>query len=192
LPLKIIRGNHWEIIGRGTILLSNPPSVDQAGEHYTGRMVEEVALLSKAHALIELEGMKKLDSLALGPAMREFQSSIERFVDDFKIKCLIEIIGKDESGIEIRTAQTESDPKELIDLMKDRFAGDFDLRIGLVNSDERDAGSKKIKVISLGLGPEERGFRKDLVVSRIAHTISLLNTRLGYSETDERASGILG
>jgi hypothetical protein len=51
--------------------------VGQAGEHYTGNMVEEAALLSKANALIELEGKKNLDPLALGAAVQEFQSSIE-------------------------------------------------------------------------------------------------------------------
>jgi hypothetical protein len=68
-----------------------------------------------------------------------------RFLDEFKIKCIIEIIGKDEPGIEIRSSRTESDPKVLIDLVKGRFAGDFDLRIGPVNSDVKDGGWKKMK-----------------------------------------------
>jgi hypothetical protein len=111
--------------------------------------------------------------------MQEFQSNIVRFFDDFKIKCLLEIIGKDEPGIEIRTAQTESDPEGLIDLVKDRFGEDFDLRTAPFNSDEKDAGWKKMKVISMVLGPEERSFRKDLVVSKIADAVTLMNAKLG-------------
>jgi len=55
MPIKIIRQTHQEIIGRGTVLLSSPPAADQTGDLYTGQIVEDAALLSRAHAMIGKE-----------------------------------------------------------------------------------------------------------------------------------------
>jgi hypothetical protein len=191
LPLKIIRGDHWEIVGRGSVLLSSPPALDQAGENYTGRIVEEAALLSKAHAVIEREWRRTADSSTLEPTLEEFQSSTQRFLDDFEIRCVLEILGNNEPGIEIRTVQVGSDYEELVQILKERLARNFDLKIDPADSEAKENSHGKTPIIRLLLGPDERGFKKELVVSGIADAVILLNAKLGYLETDERASGVL-
>jgi hypothetical protein len=191
LPLKIVRGNHCEIVGRGVVLLSSPPAADQAGPHYTGRMVEEAALLSKAHAVIEREQKRTSDASSLDPATEEFQFSIQRFLDDFEVRCLLEILGGDQPGIEIRTIETGSESKMLIDIVKDRLAGDFDLKISPSNSYGEHDNSKGAPIIQLVLGPEEMGFRKNGVISGIVDAVSMINAKLGHSQADERTSSVL-
>jgi hypothetical protein len=191
MPMKIIRSNHWEIVGRGAVLLSSPPALDQAGENYTGRIVEEAALLSKAHAVIEREGKRTADSPTLEPTLEEFQSSVQRFLDDFKVRCVLEILGNSDSGIAIRTVRAGSDYKELVQIVKERLGTDFDLKVDQADSDAEKVISGNTPVIRLLLGPDERGFKKELAISGIADTVALLNAKLGYLEPDEGAGGIL-
>jgi hypothetical protein len=191
LPLKIIRGDHWELVGRGAVLLSSPPHLHQSGENYTGRIVEEAALLSKAHAVIVREGKRTLDSSIFEATLGEFQSSIQRFLDDFQIRCVLEILGNSEPSFEIRTIQTGSDYKELVRIVKERLATDFDLKVDPADSDAKQGSSGKTSIISLLLGPDETGFKKEMVVSAIADVVTLLNAKLGYSQTDERTSSVL-
>jgi hypothetical protein len=191
LPLKIIRSDHWEIVGRGAVLLSSPPGLNQAGENYTGRIVEEAALLSNAHAVIERERGRTADSPTLEPTLEEFQLSIQRFLDDFMVRCVVEILGNSDAGIAIHTVRAGTDYKELVQIMKERLAKDFDLKVDPADSDAEEDNSGNPPVIRLLLGPDERGFKKEVVISGIADTVALLNAKLGYSEPDEGASGIL-
>ncbi len=152
MPLKLIRQNHWEIIGRGPTLLSSPPTIDQSGELYTGRIVEEAALLSKAHAIIRKDGKYNPDSGIPPDVSSEFEASTKNFIMELGIKCVLVILGKNEPG---------------------------------------KADAPDVQTFALALGPDERGFRKELVISRIADMVGLINGRLGWSETDERAGNIL-
>ncbi len=187
MPLKLIRQTHWEIIGRGPTLLSSPPAADQSGELYTGRIVEEVALLSKAHAIIRKDGKYNPDSGIPPDVSSEFEASTKNFIMELGIKCVLVILGKNEPGIEIRTFQ-ETGPVPTA-LINDGLGADFEVN---ATSDEPcKADAPDVQTFSLGLGPDERGLRKELVISRVADLVGLINGKLGWSETDERAGNIL-
>jgi len=182
LPIKIIRQNHWEIIGRGTVLLSNPPTADQTGELYTGRIVEDSALLSRAHAMIGKESKRDLDPSDLQVAQAEFETGVQRFLEEHGVKCVIMTSGKNESGIEIRASETAA-REETVELVRARLALDFDLTPNAAKneSSSRNLGDE-VQMIQLALGPDERGFRREAVIASIADAVGLLNAKLGYSE----------
>jgi len=182
LPVKIIRQNHWEIIGRGSVLLSNPPAADQTGELYTGRIVEDSALLSRAHAVIGRESKRDLDPSDLQVAQAEFETGVQRLLEEHVVKCVVIISGRNETGIDIRGSETAS-RGETVELVRARLALDFDLTPNAANneSSSRNLGDE-VQMIQLALGPDERGFRREAVVASIADAVGLINAKLGYSE----------
>jgi hypothetical protein len=183
LPLKIIRESYSEVIGKGLVLLSSPPVISKGLDQNILVIVEEAALLSKAHALIE-KPKRRLDLEGLALAQEEFQASIQEFFTDFGVRCVLEILARDEPGIEIRASRSESEQSQLADIVKDCFATDFDVQISPAKSYTSDNHSMQVQVISILLGSYESRLRRDLLVSRIADAVNVLNAALGHLETD--------
>src|SRR5437773_6376110 len=182
MPIKIIRQNHQEIIGRGTVLLSSPPAADQTEDFYAGHIVEDAALLSRAHAMIGKEWKRDLDPSALQVAQKEFEAGTQSFLEEHGVQCVITINGKNESGIEVR-ANAMASRGEILELVRARLALDFDLTINTGNSETsgRNLGYD-VQTVLLALGPDERGFRKEAVVASIADAVGLINAKLVRSE----------
>jgi hypothetical protein len=185
MPIKIIQGSHREIVGEGVILLTSPPTTSNLGELYTGEIVEEAALLSRAHALIENERKNTSDS-QLSDIISEFNATRATIVDDFGIKLEFAILGKKETGIEVQSAEVK-----IVELLKAKFRDDFNMKTNLPENLDQENRPKKLATVRLLLGPEERGLRRDAVVSKTAELVGLLNATLGSSESDEGARGIL-
>jgi hypothetical protein len=190
LPLKVIRESLSEVIGQGHILLSSPHVISRERNQNIEVIVEEAALLSKAHALIQ-RAKRNPDPSNFALAQEEFEASIQKFSADFGLRCVLEILAIDEPGIEIRTSHSESEHNQLADIVRDFFATDFDVRISKANPYTSDNHSTQVKVISILLGPNERRPRRGLLVSRIADAVKVLNAVLGYLKTDQRTSGVL-
>jgi hypothetical protein len=159
-------------------------------ELYTGEIVEEAALLSKAHGLIENQGQYNSDSLS-SDIMSEFDATKSTIVDDFGIRMEFAIIGRKDIGIEAETVEFEENDVKIIDLLKEIFQTDFHLKISSGQSLNQENGPKKLSTVRLLLGPEERGLWKDTVVAKIAVLVGLLNAAFRSSESDERARGVL-
>jgi hypothetical protein len=100
------------------------------------------------------------------------------------VRWVLEILARDEPGIEIRASTSESEQSQLADIVKDCFATDFDVRISTANSYTSDNPSTQVQVISILLGPDESRLRRDLLVSRIADAVNVLNSTLGHLKTD--------
>jgi len=164
MPIKIIRQNHQEIIGRGTVLLSSPPAADQTVDLYTGHVVEDAALLSRAHAMIGKESKRDLDPSALQAAQAEFEAGTQSFLE--------------EHGVNETASRGET-----LELVRARLALDFDLTINTGNDETSGKHpGYDVQTVLLALGPDERGFRKETVVASIADAVGLINARLGSSE----------
>lgn len=189
MPVKIVRGNHREIIGRGAVLLMCPPSSLKNQELYTGSIVEETALLSKSHALIEGETKQPQDMQTSQDDIRDFQSSTKELVDEFQIKLILLMVGSEEPGIDILLGHNGVDIDRIIPLLK-QLLEEFDLRI-VETGTLSETGMKEVQSIQLGLGPDERGFKRDQVISSIVDLVGQINVLLGPSEGDERASNVL-
>lgn len=191
MPLKIIRDRFYEIVGRGPVLLSVPPIPEQSIELYMGQVAEEVALLSKAHAIIAKEPKRNLDPSETAKALSEFDNDSLQFLQDLGVKCVLTISGKTDPGFELQTLQGGPKTDEILLMVKARFGNDFDLKATPGQKDPSTATSNEVQTIGIGIGPEAIGFRNDAVISRLADLVSLIEGLLGGSEGNERTGDVL-
>lgn len=189
MPLKIVRGNHQEIIGKGGVLLTCPPSTTKNEELYTGLLVEETALLSRSHALIEGVTKQPQDLQTAEQNVSDFAASMKQLVEEFQIKLILMILGSNEPGTEILLGRNGVDTDRIVTLLKQKL-GQFNLRIDETGT-FKEIGMREVQSLQIGLGPDERGFKRDKVISSIVELIGQINVLLGPSEGNERASDVL-
>lgn len=203
MPLKIIHPHHTEIMGRGLVLLSSPRVDSTRRDLYTGQIVEEAALLSKGWAIIAKESKQLQEEDMAGLAGSDFDKSVHAFVEDYGVRCIIAISGTLEPGITIKGRQYDSESKEILEIIRSGLEPHVTINasmensgIGLSSSTVNNQGTdnssnQSVHMIQLELGPEERGFWKDQIISGIADIVGSINVRLGFSESDERGSSVL-
>ena len=199
MPLKIIHPHHAEVMGRGLVLLSSPHITAAKRDLYAGQIVEEAALLSKSWAIIAKEG-KQLGGDEAQLAKSDLDKSVQDFIDEYGIKCLIAISGTAEPGITVKSQKDGSESEEILDIIKSGIEPHFRLNPDANQSGNRLSGSPtydgpadgssthSVNIIQIELGPEERSFRKDQIVNIVADIVGLINAKLGFSES---GSGVL-
>jgi predicted RNase H-related nuclease YkuK (DUF458 family) len=190
MPVKLIHQNYLEVVGEGPVLLTNILDPKQSEELYAGRIVEEAALLSKTHAIIPKEVKNTWDPNALQQITSEVEARTRQLVEELQIKCVIALGGTNERGVWIRGPRTSSKEAIGTDLAKDALSTDSEMQISVDDSTD-GTGSGNAITIHISLGPDARGFRKDLIVARIADLVGVIRTRLGWSETDQGSSDVL-
>ena len=194
MPVKIIHPDHTEVMGSGLVLLSSGGTAGARRDLYTGQIVEEAALLSKSWAIVAKQ-RKLLYALdEAQSATSDFDKSVKDFVEEYGIKCVIAIVGTAEPGIIIKSQGDGSESEEIIDIIRSGLEPHFsvnpdagqsknkllDPRAGDRGADKSSAQS--VQIIHIELGPEERSFRKDQIVSSVADIVGLINAKLGFSE----------
>src|SRR5947209_9824900 len=104
MPLKIIQPHHTEVVGEGLVLLFSPHTTTSKRDLYTGQIVEEAALLSKSWAIIakERKQLQGRDETQSADANLD-KKSVQDFVEEYEIKCVITISGAAEPGITIKS-----------------------------------------------------------------------------------------
>lgn len=160
MPIKIIRDSFHEIVGRGTVLLSVPPTPGQSIELYIGQIAEEAALLSKAHAIIAKEPKRNLDPSETANALSEFDNGALQFLQDLCVKCVLTISGKTDPGVVLQNIRGGPKTDEILLMVKARFGTDFDLKATPGQRDSSTANSSEVLTIWIGIGPEAKGFRR--------------------------------
>ncbi len=141
-------------------------------------------MLSKSHALIEKEPKQTEDPQFAENALSEFRSSTKELIDEFRIKLILAIVGREEPGMEVLTSQNDPERDPAVAFLRKKFA-EFNLRVSKLQT------SNEMQSIQIGLGPDERGFRREQVVSGIVDLIGQMNMVLGSVEGDEGAGGVL-
>jgi len=201
MPLKIIHPRHTEVMGTGLVLVSSPPVIGPKGDLNAGQIAEEVALLSRSWAIIAREIKQDQEGDRVLQAGSDFDQSVQTFVTEYGIKCIMMIVGTSEPGIMIKGYPDDSRSEEILEIVRSGLEPHFS-----INSTTEHAGNGPTKVTAQGievvsihtlpivrleLGPDERGFMKDQLVNTVADIIALINTRLGFSESNESSSGVL-
>ncbi len=176
-------------MGAGLVLISSPPIMDPKRDLYTGQIVEEAALLSRSWAIIAREIKLDQDEDKARQVGSDFDKSVQTFVGEYGIKCIIMIVGTSEPGIMIRDHPTDSTSEEILEIIKSGLEPHFSTKV--TNPGAEDASSQALPIVRLELGPDERGFVKDQFVNSIADIVGLINNRLGFSESNESSSGVL-
>ncbi len=196
MPLKIIHPRHTEVMGTGLVLISSPPVIGQKGDLNAGQIAEEVALLSRSWAIIAREIKQDQEGDKVLQAGSDFDKSVQTFVKEYGIKCIIMIVGTSEPGIMIKGYPDDSRSEEILEIVRSGLEPHFstnsttkDTGSGsamVTNQGAEDASGQTLPIVRLELGPDERGFMKDQFVNSITDIIGLINTGLGFSESKPR------
>ena len=204
MPVKIIHPDHTEVVGEGLVLLSSPHITTSKRDLYTGQIVEEAALLSKSWAIIAKERKQLQSGDETRSAYANFEKSVQDFVREYGIKCVIAISGVAEPGITVKSQGDGSESEEILDIIRSGLEPHFSVKpevdqsrnkvLGLQGNDREpdNLSAQSVQIIQIELGPEERSFRKDQIVNIVADIVGLINAKLGFSvRGDEGSSGAL-
>jgi hypothetical protein len=196
MPLKIIHPRHTEVMGTGLVLISSPPVIGQKGDLNAGQIAEEVALLARSWAIIAREIKQDQEGDKVLQAGSDFDKSVQTFVREYGIKCIIMIVGTSEPGILIKGYPDDSRSEEILEIVKSGLEPHFSTNsttdntgngsARVTNIGAEDASGQTLPIVRLELGPDERGFMKDQFVNSITDIIGLINTGLGFSESKPR------
>ena len=192
MPLKIIHPSHYEIMGRGLVLLSSQPILGKNKDLHTGTLTEEIALLSKSHAIIGKEKRME-DRDGIESAVSQFTTRVREFVADEGIRCILEIRGMKGPGFVIKAEKSASETNEILEIVKTSFAMSFPVATTPLSPAEHPvySNSDGVQTIVLDLGPEEREFQRESIIVAAAETVGLINSKLGFSESDEGTRDVL-
>ncbi len=204
MPLKIIHPHHTEVVGEGLVLLFSPHITTSKRDLFTGQIVEEAALLSKSWAIVTKERKQLQSGDETESADVTLERSVQDFVEEYGIKCVIAISGAAEPGITVKSRGDGSESEEILDIIRSGLEPHFSVNpevdqsgnrvLGLQGNDKEavNSSAQSVQSIQIELGPEERSFRKDQIVNSVADIVSLINAKLGFSVSgDEGSSGAL-
>ena len=201
MPLKIVHPHYTEVMGTGLILLFNPHATTSKRDLYTGQIVEEAALLSRSWAIIAKETKPLQNVGETQSADPDLDKSVEDFVKEYGIKCVIAIGGAAEPGITVKSQENGSESEDILDMIRSGIEPHFSVKPEVDQSEGRVLGlqgngrsadklsAQTIQVIRMELGPEERSFRKDQIVNSVADIVGLINAKLGFSDSGQQGSG---
>ncbi len=204
MPVKIIHPHHTEVVGEGLVLLFSPHITTSKRDLFTGQIVEEAALLSKSWAIVTKERKQLQSGDETESADVTLERSVQDFVEEYGIKCVIAISGAAEPGITVKSRGDGSESEEILDIIRSGLEPHFSVNpevdqsgnrvLGLQGNDKEavNSSAQSVQSIQIELGPEERSFRKDQIVNSVADIVSLINAKLGFSVSgDEGSSGAL-
>ena len=187
-------------MGKGVVLLIAPHSTGPDADLHAGPIVEEAALLSKCYAVIGKVSRDYLDLNRIQSAKSDFRKAIQDFLDEYGVKCILDIRGKRDQGVDIGTAQGESASQSTTDTVQGILSKNFTVTLNadhfgtepgsiITTYNQKDAeGRFSLEALQIEIGHEERTFQKDKIVSSIADIVSVLNQKLDFSMTDEGTS----
>ena len=192
MPVKISYPDHIQILGQGTVALTNTTTTALTNGFDVGKIVEEIALLSKSHAIIA-RAQKIVGLTTPELAKSDFDSAVQRLLKDYRIKCMLVISAKTDPGVVISAHESEPATRVLVELIRSAFAIDFDVNLVPPKTPSAPDVSKDFKTqeISLGVGKEELRSRKDALVAVVAEVVGVINGKLGFSEGHESPSDSL-
>ena len=196
MPIKIIHLDHVEIVGLGRVLLTAPHTASPDADLHTGSIVEEAALTSRSYAVIGKVNREFLDLNKIQSAKLEFRKGIDTFIAEDGIRYVLDIRGKMEPGVDIRTAVGRTSSSSTTELVRSRLVKDFTVRVDgeykdletgdvVPSYDSKDTkGDFVVETIEIEFGQDERQSQREKVIRDISEIADILNARLGASPTD--------
>ncbi len=201
MPIKILRPDHTELVGLGYVLLTAPHTGGPAEDLHTGQIVEDAALASRAFAVIGKVSREYLDLNRIQAARNDFRKSIDTLIDDNGIKCILDIQGKKEAGVDLGTGLGKTCKEETSNLVRLILSKDFNVtekakhqgtKTGsIVTTYERkdSQGRFLVEAVQLGFGHEQRTLERDTIVNDIAELVGLINVKMGLVPSETPAAG---
>src|SRR3989442_1849049 len=128
MPVKIIHPHHTEVVGEGLVLLFSPHITTSKRDLYTGQIVEEAALLSKSWAIVAKERKQTQSGDETESADATLEKSVQDFVEENGIKCVIAIRGAAEPGITVKSQGDDSESEESLDIIRSGLEPHFSVK----------------------------------------------------------------
>jgi len=174
----------------GYVLLTAPHAAGPDADLHTGQIVEDAALTSRSFALVGKISRDYIDLNRIQSARTEFRESINALIDDSGIKCILDIHGKKEPGVDIGIALGKTCTENTTNLVRTLLAKDFPVTVNqkfmglkpgsIVTTYEKTSqdGQFLVEAVQIEFGHEERNLERDKVVTNIAELVALLNAKL--------------
>jgi len=184
LPIKILHPNHTEVVGTGYVLLTTPHTTVPV-ELYPGTIVEDVALSSRACAVIGKNNPASNEE-RIHAARQEITERTSEIVKENGIKCVLEINSKTEPGLDILTNQGKTCSQETANLILTLLSKSFHVTIDQQPQTHETKGSSAPtrnldpQYVSVSIGSDELAMSRDKLVDQLTELVGLLNVRLGF------------
>jgi N-formylglutamate amidohydrolase len=175
------------------VLLTAPHATGPEADLHTGQIVEDAALASRSYAVVGKVSREYIDLNRVQAARTEFRKSIDALIDDDGIRCILDIHGKKEGGVDIGTGLGKTCTPEITELVKTFLSRDFSVTVdakfqglkpgSIVTTYEKtdSRGQFIVQAVQIEFGHRERSLDRDKVVNDIAQLVGLLNVKLGYA-----------
>jgi hypothetical protein len=199
IPVKIIHRNYIEVLGEGRVLLTAPHAAGGRGDVNTGQIAEEASRRANSYAVIGKTSRELVDLNRAGSAQTDFRQSINRLLEENAIRCILDIHGKKEHGIDIGTCRGVTASEILTELVRNRLSRDFEVKVNekymgnkpgsiVTTYGKRDSsGLFQVEAVQLEFGLRERLLERDRVVRAMVDLVGLVNTKLGF-RNEERGT----
>ena len=197
MPLKIIRPDHMEIMGKGPVLLTATHATSPHADLHTGPILEDTALVAKCYAIIGKVSREYLDLNRIQSANSDFRAAIQTLLDEEGVKCILDIHGKRDPGVEIGTAIGETASESTTRIVEDILAKSFKVTLNqhykgielgsivTTYNTKSATGQFSLEAVQIEFGEEERTLQREAIITSIALIVSALNHKLGFSMTEE-------
>jgi len=178
---------YFEILGEGNVLLTAPHAGGPVADILTGEIVEQVALQANCHALVGNTSRAKIDLNRTQAFETDFRESIERFIEKNGIRLIIDVHGKEKTGVEVGTALGQTASEITTNLVTSCLSEHFQVEVnkkykGLkhgsiitTHSRKDSSGRYMTEAVQLEFGLKERHLSRDKAVSAIAEIVRLVN-----------------
>src|SRR5256885_9137913 len=174
MPVKIIHPHHTEVVGEGLVLLFSPHVTTSKRDLFTGHIVEEAALLSKSWAIVAKEGKQLQSGDETESADAALEKSVQDFVEEYGIKCVIAIRGAAEPGITVKSQGDGSESEEILDIIRSGLEPHFSVKpevdqsgnkvLGLQGNDRGadNSSAQSVQIVQIELGPRSEEHTSEL------------------------------
>jgi len=193
LPIKILHRNRTELVGTGYVLLTTLNTTGPV-ELYPGPVAEEVALSSRAYAVIGKNNAH--DSEHQAQVLQELKERIDGIIDENRVKCVLELRSNQDPGIEIQTGPGKTCSEEISNLIHSFLSKSFPVSLdheplesqskSLTGLERKNQdGTFAVQSVRVNIGSEALAMRRDKLVDQLAELVGVLNVRLGFDPASE-------
>jgi hypothetical protein len=199
IPVKIIHRDHIEVLGNGLVLLTAPHAAGGKGDVNTGQIAEEASRRSNSYAVIGKTSRELVDLNRVASSQTDFRKSINKLLEENGVRCILDIHGKKEHGIDIGTCRGITASETLTKLVRDRLSRDFEVKVNdkymgnkpgsiVATYGRREAsGIFRVEAVQLEFGIRERLLERNKIVRAMADLVELVNTKLGFQAQSNEA-----
>lgn len=189
MPVKIVRRDHFELLGEGYVLLAAPHAAGPEADLQTGQIVEDAALTSRCYAVVGKVSPEYRDLNRVQAAQTELRKSIDAMIEENGIRCLLDIRGKKDAGVKMVELDGTTISPATIEFVRTRLSKNFAVT-GLLESagsrpennftvySKEDVRGSSFEALQLQFGKRERELERELVVNSLVELVALLNQKL--------------